>query len=163
MYDGYYQVRVTVNGKSIGVDKVVNFKIGKKVIKAITNKNGYAKIKLNFKPNKYTITTTYGNVKKSTKVTIQHALKAKNLKTKKSAKQLKITVTLNKLYKKALKNKKITLKFRGKTYTAKTNKNGIATFTINKNTLQKLKIGKKYTYTVKYGNDNLNKKITIQR
>ena len=42
-----------------------------------------------------------------------------------------------------LKNKKISVKFNGKSYKIKTNNNGVAKFTIFKNLLKKLKIGKK--------------------
>jgi len=64
---------------------------------------------------------------------------------------------------KYLNGKKITLKLNGKTYKAKTNKKGVATFTIKKNNFNKLKIGKKYTYKVTYGKDVVNKKITIKK
>lgn len=52
--------------------------------------------------------------------------------------------------KKAVKNKKITLKINGKKYSAKTNAKGIAKFTVKKNVISKLKAGKKYTMTVTY-------------
>ena len=54
------------------------------------------------------------------------------------------------------------MKFKGKTYKAKTNKKGVATFKIKKNVLKKLKKGKKYTYKVSYLKDIVNKKIIIK-
>lgn len=52
--------------------------------------------------------------------------------------------------KKPIANKKITFKFKGKKYTAKTNKKGIAKITIKKSVLNKLKVGKKVNYQATY-------------
>ena len=62
-----------------------------------------------------------------------------------------------------VKGKKVALKFNGKTYKVKTNKKGVATFTIKKNVLKKLKAGKKYTYKVTYLKDSVSKKITVKK
>ena len=70
---------------------------------------------------------------------------------------------MKKVNKKYLKAKKITLKFNGKTYNAKTSKNGVVTFSIKKNVLKKLKVGKKYTYKVSYLKDSVSKKITVEK
>ena len=61
-----------------------------------------------------------------------------------------------------LKAKKLTLKIKGKTYKAKTNKKGVVTFKIKKNILKKLKKGKKYTYKVTYLKESVNKKIIVK-
>ena len=56
---------------------------------------------------------------------------------------------------KAMKNKKVTLKVNGKTYKAKTNKKGKATFKITKLT----KIGT-YKTAIKYNGDAIYNKVT---
>ena len=93
---------------------------------------------------------------------LKSIVSVKNLKVKKSAKKLKIKVSLKKVNGKYLKGK-ITLKFKGKKYKAKTNKKGVAIFSIKKNVLKKLKVGKKYTYNVSYLKDSVSKKITVKK
>ena len=46
--------------------------------------------------------------------------------------------------------KKITFKFNGKTYNAKTNKKGVAKVTIKSSVLKKLKVGKSVVYNASY-------------
>lgn len=77
-------------------------------------------------------------------------LTLKKVKIKKSAKKLVLTAKLKKGLK-PIKHKKITFKFKGKTFKAKTNKKGIAKVKIKKKLLKKLKVGKKVKYTAKYG------------
>ena len=72
-------------------------------------------------------------------------LTAKSKIFKKSAKTKKYTVTLKTNQNKAMKSTKLTLKVKGKTYSAKTNKKGQATFKITK-----LAKKGKYAATVKY-------------
>ena len=86
-------------------------------------------------------------------------LTLKKVTVKKSAKKLVLTAKLTK-GKTLIKGKKITFKFKGKTYKAKTNKKGIAKVTIKKSVLKKLKVGKKVKYQAKYG--KLTKKVTVK-
>ena len=90
--------------------------------------------------------------KKKNKVKI----KLGKLKVKRSAKKLvvKAKVTLNG---KAVKGKRVTVRFNGKKYKVKTNKKGIAKLVIKKKAIKKLKKGKKITYSVTY------KKVTVKR
>ena len=76
---------------------------------------------------------------------------------------MKIKVTLKKVNGKYLKNKKVTLKFNKKTLKAKTNKKGVATFTIKNSVYKKLKVNKKYTYQVIYGKDKVKKTIKFKK
>ena len=83
------------------------------------------------------------------------------MKTSKRSDNLKIKITLKKVNKKYLSNKKVTLKFNGKTYTGKTDKKGVVTFTLKKSVFAKLKAGKSYKYTVKYSSDKVTKNIQL--
>ncbi|MDO5814169.1 MAG: Ig-like domain-containing protein, partial [Methanobrevibacter sp.] len=77
-------------------------------------------------------------------------LTLKKVKVKRSAKKLVLTATL-KINGKAKKGLKIKFKFNKKTYTAKTNKKGVAKVTIKAKVLKKLKVGKKVTVQASYG------------
>ena len=92
------------------------------------------------------------------KTKIKLTLKKVKVK-KKSAKKLVLRATL-KINGKAVKGKKITFKFKGKKYKAKTNKKGVAKVTIKKKVLKKLKVGKKVKYQATYG--KVTKKYTVK-
>ena len=122
-----------------------DFKKGK--ISKIFSSLGVGKHKINVKfygPEYYS-NTLFVTVKANDKV----SLTLKSVKIKKSAKKLVLSSTL-KLNKKAKKGLKLTFKFNGKKYTAKTNKKGFAKVTIKKKVLKKLKVGKKINYQVNY-------------
>jgi len=160
-----YKVRVTIDGKAV-VGEYVTFKFNGATKKVKTNSKGYATYKIpTVKPksSKYAITATYKDVTVKNKVKVNSIVVAKNLKAKKSAKVLKIKVTLKKVNKKYIKGKYVTLKFKGKTYKVKTSNKGVAIFKIKKNVLKKLKVGKKYSYKVSYGKDAVSKKITVKK
>ena len=128
-----------------------------------TDKNGYASLKITFPSKRYIVKATYGNLKVSKAVIVKTVISAKNISPKKSAKSIKIKVTLKKVNKKYLKNKKVYLKFNKKTFKAKTNKKGVVTFTIKKNVYSKLKVGKKYAYQVIYIKDKVTKSIKFKK
>lgn len=162
-YGFKYTVRVTEDGKSIGAGKKVTLKIAGKTLSALTNANGYAAFTLAVKPKAYNVIIAYDKVTQKAKVTVKNVIKAKNLKIKKSAKKVKIKVTLKTSAKKPIKGKKVTLKIKGKKITAKTNKKGVATFKVKKSILKKLKAGKKYKYQVIYGKDTVKKTLKVKR
>ena len=137
----FYKVRVVgIDGKIVGSGVIVKIKVNGKTYKIKTNKYGYALFKINFKPGKYIITAEYNSYKVSNKINVKALLTAKNISKKKS-KKIKFSSKLVNNKGKALNGKKITFKFKGKIYKAKTNKKGIATITI-----KNLKVGK-YTIT----------------
>ena len=74
-----------------------------------------------------------------------------------------IKATLKKVNGKYLKSKKVTLKFNGKKYTAKTNKKGVAKFTIKSKVLKKLKAGKKVKYQATYKKDTVKMKVKVKK
>lgn len=155
----YYKVRAyTSNGKPVGAGINVKFKIAGKTYTGVTDKNGYAGLKINLKPGTYAITANYGGVTVKNKVVVKSIIK--NIKVEKSAKIVK--VSLKKVNKKYMKDKKLTLKIAGKKITAKTNKKGVATFKIKNSIAKNLKIGKKYTLTVTYLKDTVKKSLVVK-
>ena len=152
-----YKVRIyNDDGKAAGAGKTVMFKVNGKKYNIKTDKNGYATCKLNLKPKKYTITATYNGFKVSNKITVKPILTDKKISIKNG--KIKFKVKLVKTNGKPFKGKKITFKFKGKTYKVKTNKNGLATLKIK----SKLKVGK-YKIVAKYGKSKVTKKIRIRR
>ncbi len=89
-------------------------------------------------------------------------LTLKKVKIKKSAKKLVLKATL-KINGKAVKGKKVIFKFKGKKYTGKTNKKGVAKVTIKKKVLKKLKVGKKVTYSAKYSTKTVKKTVKVKK
>ena len=145
-----FNVKVTDHNGKVVKYKYVKFYInGKYFTKVQTTKNGWAYLKINKLPGKCNVMAKYGNVEITRKVTVKNVLTLKSVTVKKSAKSLTLKATV-KEGKKAVKNKKVTFKFKGKTYTAKTNKNGVAKVTIKKSVLKKLKVGKTVAYQATY-------------
>lgn len=162
--DTKFSVKVLASDSPV-IGKTVTITITGKKINVITDNNGHASLKIDLPPKstKYTIITEYQGVKTTNNIKVNSIVQAKNVKVKKSAKILKIKVSLKKINNKYLKGKKITLKFKGKKYTVKTNKKGVATFKIKKKILKNLKNGKKYKYQVNYQKDIVTKKIIVKK
>ncbi|WP_405309387.1 Ig-like domain-containing protein [Methanobrevibacter sp.] len=159
-----YIVRVYgTNGKPVGLDEIVTFKINNKEIEIKTTKTGYASLKITEIPNNYTITVTYKNTKISNTIVVNQILKSSNKNVKKSAKNLVLTATLSKVKGKYLNDKVIKFKFYGKTYKAKTNEKGVAKVTLNNDVIKKLKVGKKYIVKITYAKTSINKTVTVKK
>ncbi len=151
-----YKVRIVgSNGKYVGAGKVVSVKVNGKTYNLKTDKSGYASKAFKFKFGTYTITAQYNGDKVSNKLTFKPTVIAKDI-TKKKSKTIKFSAKLVDKNGKVLKNKKITFKIKGKKYTSKTNKKGIATVSISN-----LKVGK-FTISSSYGKCVVNNKITIK-
>ena len=151
------------NGKALsGVSVNVNLNGSKTYT---TDKNGQVKLNIaKLVPKTYTAKITFkGNnnyqaASKNVKVTVKKAkakitAKKKTFKKAKKVKKYKITLKANK---KPIKKVKVTLKIKGKTYKAKTNAKGKATFKIKKLTKKgkhkatiKFKANKYYTKATK--------------
>ena len=65
--------------------------------------------------------------------------------------------------KKPLKGKKISFKFKGKTYKAKTNSKGVAKVTIKRKVIRKLKRGKSYKVSISYLKDTIKRTVKVKR
>ena len=152
-----FKVRILGDGgKPVGAGKIVSMKVNGKTYNVKTDKNGYASLNLNLKPNTYTIATSFNGYSLKNKVTIKSTIITKNI-SKKRKKFVKFTAKLVNSNGKILKNKKITFKFKGKTKKIKTNKKGIATFSLGR-----LKVGK-YSISSKYGKLTVKNTITIKK
>ena len=159
----YFSVKVvTADGKAVGAGESVKFIIKGNTVTVKTNSNGIAKIKITQLPGKYTIKTIYrGKTYKNT-VTVKQVLKTTKVSVKKTAKKFTLKATL-KINGKLVKGKWIKFKFKGKIYKAKTNKKGIATVTIKKSVIKKLKKGKTYSVKVYYGKDSIKTTVKVKR
>jgi hypothetical protein len=151
----YYKIRLTNNNQPVK-GEIINIKINKNTVQVKTDNQGYATLKLSLKAGKYTITSTYKNVKVSNKITVKPTLITKNKKIKKG-KTLTYTAKLLNKNGKAQKNKKITFKINGKKYKAKTNKKGIAKIKV-----KNLKVGK-YKILTTYGKQKNTNTITVKK
>ena len=146
------------------VNKTVLISIDNEKYNVTTNEDGVAQLQLNIaKGNVYTCAIAflgddaYNGVFDIAKVTVNKQtakLTTKSASYKAKAKTKKITATFKSAKGKALKNKKITFKVNGKTYTAKTNSKGVAT--------AKVKITKKgkFTFTAKFAGDDTYKALS---
>ena len=166
MYTSGAKYSITVYGVGGALAKNVQVVIkinGKKVATVKTNSKGVATYKIVQKPGTYKITAQALGKTLTKKLTVKHVVKLPKVKVKRSAKKLIIKVTLNKVNGKYLKKKKVTLKFKGKKYVAKTNKKGVAKFTIKSKVLKKLKKGKKVTYQATYLKDTVKRTVKVRK
>lgn len=146
-----FKVRIFgIDGKIVP-SKKIKFKIHRKVYYAITDEKGYASIKISEKPGKYTIKTKFGKIMVRNKVIIKTVLITKNV-SKKLKKSAKFSVKVLDSKGKAAANKIVKIKFKGKTYKIKSNRKGIAAFSISKN----LKAGRHAIKTSYMGLTNSN-------
>ena len=144
------------DGNSVKENEIVKITVNGKAVNVKTDNNGYASFKITLNPKTYTITAEYKGFKVSNKIFVKPVLTAKNI-SKKKAKKIAFSAKLVNGNGKPLKGKKITFKFKGKTYKAKTNSKGIA-----KITLKNLKVGK-YKITTKYGKSTIKNTIKIKK
>ena len=158
-YTGKVTFKVRVigkNGKVTGANEVVVMKIAGNSYNVKTDKNGYASKTFSLTPAKYIITSTYkGSAVKNT-ITVKNVLYATS-KTVKKAKNIKYSANLKTSKNKPISNKKITFKINGKTYSGKTNKNGVVTVSF-----KNLKVGK-YSVAVKYLNSLVKTTLKVKK
>ena len=153
------------DGNPVGEGEIIDIYVNTIHYVAKTDKDGYARLKINLNPKTYKISAEYKNYKVTNKLVVKQTMKlVKKTVTAKKGKKITIKVKLKWSSGKAIKGKKITIKFKGKKFSAKTNKKGIAKITIKKKSvLKKLKKGKKYSYAAIYNKTNkLKGKVKIK-
>ena len=162
----YFTVKVIGDDGNIAPEgEIIDIYVNKIHYVAKVDKKGYAKLKINLNPKKYDAIVEYKTYKTTNKLVVKQTLKLvkKTVKVKKG-KKIVIKAKVKWSNGKPVKGKKLTLKFKGKKFKAKTNAKGIAKFTIkNKKILKKLKKGKKYTYTVVYKKNKVKGKVKIKK
>lgn len=158
VYNGgkYLTVTLKDSNNNAMANKKITIKLNGVTKKLTTNSKGQVKLTTdNLGPKTYTAAITFGGdachakATKSVKVTVKKAnikMFAKAKKFKKTLKTKKYTVTLKSNQNKVMKNTKVILKVNKKTYCAKTNKKGQATFKLTKLTKKD-----KYIAFIKYG------------
>jgi len=176
-YAGTYSVTVKdKNGKAVSGEKVTLYISGKAIKTVTTNKNGVASFKIyasklkslksGTKTLKVTLNSNYNPNVKTVKIKINKEktkIVAKKKTFKKYLKTKKYTIQLKNSKNKVIKNVKVKLKVKGKTYTAKTNSKGKATFKITKlNKKGKFTAKITFTTTKYYKGASKSIKLTIR-
>ncbi|MBR5503458.1 MAG: hypothetical protein IKV87_03285, partial [Methanobrevibacter sp.] len=168
-FDGTsYKVRIMGNdGKAVGKGQTVTVTLNKKTYKLKTDAKGYISLKIpdtltpNYdKAKTYAIKLSYAGQTITKKIVVKQLIKSSNLVVRKRSKSFAIKVTLK--GKSVLKYKQVIIKLNGKTYKVKTNAKGIATLTLKKAVINKLKAGKKYTFTVTYLKSVIKRTVTVK-
>ena len=158
-YTGSQKFKITLkdsDGKLIS-GATIRVVFNKNTIALKTNAKGYVELDTkNLKAGSYSIKASSSSLSISKKITVKPLLITKNVSKKKAA-TIKYTAKLVNNKGKIVKNKKITFKLKGKTYTAKTNAKGIATVS-----LKNLKVGK-YTINTIYGKSSVKNTITVKK
>ncbi|WP_298524980.1 hypothetical protein [uncultured Methanobrevibacter sp.] len=167
VYSGNTNFKVTVlDGDKPAAQQTVVFTVDNKDYVGRTDENGTATVSLDLAAGTHYIYTEYNNVIGKNKIEITKAtskITAKKATFKSKTKTKKYAITLKNNKNKAIKNVKVTLTIKGKTFTAKTNSNGKAIFKITKLT----KKGK-YSAKIKFAGNgyykasNASKTITIK-
>ena len=170
-YGGKYQIKLKDSkGKALAKKKVKFTLAGKYIGYATTNSKGVATFKLTAKRLrvakagkrnlivKFAGDANYKATSKTVKIIIykeKTKIAAKNKAFKKLAKVKKYAISLKNSKGKAVKNVKLSLRVRGKTYTAKTNKKGKAIFNI-----KNLKVKGKFTSVIKFKGNRYYKPVS---
>lgn len=145
----YVNVKVGTISKNIKTDKYGKISVD---VSSLVPKNYYTAV-IKFAGDK-----CYKASNKNVKVVVNKAkpkLVTKNVKVKVKVKNKKVSVTLKDNKGKVLKNKQVTLKVKGKTYRATTNKKGVAIFKV-----KNLKKKGNYNANVIFAGDKYFKAIT---
>lgn len=152
----YYSKFYDKKGKLLR-ETSIKFKLNGKTYTVQTSKKGVGKLAIDLKPGTYSISSINSKTSETiTKtITIKSLIETNDL-TMTEGDGSKFSVKVLNSYGKASPNKKVTLKVNGKTYTPKSNANGIATQIID------LPVGK-YTITTEYDGLVNSNQITVNK
>lgn len=162
----YLKVTLTDENNTLLVNKSIQLKLASTTYSAVTNDEGVASFQVNIaKAGTYTAQIIfsgddlYKNSSAASKVVIKKkkmSLKVPKKTYRASVKVKKLTATLKDNKGKVIASKKIYFKVNGKTYSAKTNKKGVASV--------KVKITKRKTYSVSvtFKGDSSYNKVTVK-
>ena len=133
----------------------VKFKLNSKIYSVKTNAKGVAKLAIDLKPGKYSVSSINSNTSESVSktVTIKSLIVSSDL-TLTEENTAKFNVKILNSYGKVSPNKKVKITVNGKSYTKTTDKNGTATLDI------KLNSGK-YNIITEYNGLKTTNKITV--
>lgn len=159
----YCTIIVTRNNEAAsGVDVIVKLDFKRyKTLK--TDSDGICRFKITQSPGSYDLEIVALGESVIKTLRVKHIIKLKKVVVKRSSKKLVLTASLAKVDGRYLKGKRITFKFNGKKYAAKTNKRGVAKVTVKSRALKKLKVGKKVACQATYGKDTVKMKFKIKR
>lgn len=157
-YNSIYSIKVYgYDGKIAKYAKVKVYMNGNYFTTVKTNKNGIAEFKITQTPGQYKVTLKSLNRVVTKDLNVKHFMSLNKVTVKKSATKLVLTAKLLRKF----SDKKITFKFNGVKYTAKT-KSGVASITIKKSVLKKLEVGKKITYQATYLGDTVKYTVKVK-
>ena len=126
-----YRVKVLDNFGNAASNAKVTFKINGETYYRYTDSDGYASLKISLDPNIYTITASFKGYSVTNQVTVNHVIITSDLTVRRGEIAVFSLKLVNSKVKGAvLANKTITIKFRGSTYSVKTNDDGMAAFYI---------------------------------
>ena len=154
-----------VDSKGFGVaDRTVTVVIDGKTLNATTDDYGVALFDLNMAVGNYIAQISVGKINTTANVVIKSTTPVNPPVSQKIVlKAVKKTKATLKINGKKVKGKIIKFRFKGKTYKAKTNKNGLAKVTIKKKVIKKLKKGKKYTVKITYGKKTAKTVVKVKK
>ena len=152
-----YKVKVFDDYGYIACGVKVTFNVNGKNYYINSDGNGIASFKVTLNKGTYQISASYNGFRVSNKITVKATVITKNISVKKG-KAIKFTAKILNTNGKIVKNKKVKFKFKGKSYTAKTNRRGTAKITIKNS----CKIGK-YKITTIYGKTKITNTIKIRK
>jgi hypothetical protein len=140
------------HGKALSGVKI-KFTVCGKTYSRVTDADGFASLAINLAPKKYTITTTYGDLKVSNSISVLSRLSASNLNMKYRSGS-KFVAKLVDNHGKALSGVRVKFTVCGKSYYKTTDSKGQARLNIN------LKRGT-YTIVTYYGTMRISNKIKV--
>ena len=120
-------VRITDNGKPVS-DAAIRYNRDSGSVTVITNSEGYAYVGVDFVPGSYSLVSEYGGKSVSSKVTVKSTISVSDMIYEYGSAYLKAAF-LN-VDGRALSNADVHFKIGSSTFTARTNGNGVATYSI---------------------------------